>query len=324
MELEKRLRRKYNTDDVHELMSVLNLSTRSGGTQIHCAKHVGSAYALFKDVLDKECKGLNALNLGLKINPYDSSRGLLDPMASVPQSPWLVTTFQVSGSEYDAFCTGTTDERTLSADEKTRNILPYYHDLAPILFRSVTGKDFPVEPTYRGREGGIDARNGSQLSNMHLDARLFACSSRRNVVCITGDIDGEPASYFLPGVLGINEMVRARWHALIILNRNLDHILASYRAENAQNKSGEFRTRRGMKMHRAREGKNLHDILASRRWMAPLLDDPGIYTIAGDALATLYERGKEVFKLDELRTLLLQKAELVDRMQSDQAQLAWV
>jgi len=324
MELEPQRRKQYDTDDVHALMSALHFSRRPGGTQIRCAKRVGTAYALFKEVLEEECAGLSSLGLGLKVNAYDAARGLLDPMASVTQSPWLVTTFQVSGPEHDAFCTGTTDVSVVSAEAKARNILPYYHDLAPILFRSVTGKDFPVEPTYRGREAGIDSRNGSQLSNMHLDARLFACSSRRNVLCVTGDIEAEPASYFLPGVLGINEMVRARWHALIILNRNLDHILAGYRGESTSDDPEKLRSRRGMKLRRERETRHLHDILVSRRWIAPLLDDPGIYTIAGDALAALYERGKEVFKLDELRTLLLQKAELVDRMQSDQSQLAWV
>jgi hypothetical protein len=318
--------RSLGVKNTHDLMQVLGMSfdSQCNTEPIVCSEgtQCASLYAFFKRLLDAEREGLRAETRG-RIDLHDLSDDVLDANIPIPQSPWMVTVFKVSGAEQQAFCDGSTVERVVTPVEKARSILPYYHEIGPILFRSVSGKNFPMEPTYRGQEAGIDAGFGTQLSNMHLDARMFACSSRRNVVCITGEMEGEPYSYFLPGILTINEQVRSRWHSLIVLNRTLDGILLEY---GRTRDIGDFESSREtlVESRRMKESEHVRRILLSRQWISRVLDDPGIYTIAGDALAALYARGKEVFCLDELKTLLLQKADLVDRLHADEQQLTWI
>jgi hypothetical protein len=321
MDLEPGKSKKLTTTDAHELLKVLRMSHSDSVEPLICGKEkYSSLLDLFRTTLLRECEAL-AQGTGCHIRAYDRGENLVDH--SMAQSPWLVTVFQVSDEEAKAFCSGIDANTIVSSEEKTQHILPYYHEIGPILFRSVSGENFPVEPTYRGREGGIKSSSNGLLSNMHLDARMFVCSSRRNVVCVAKSLEDEPASYFLPGILGINEGVRARWHALIMLNRSLDGILDRYGVTvdvGEQVPAGSTKT---IESRRASEGELLREIVLLRRWIARVLDDPGIYTISGDALAALYDRGKEVFSLDELKRLLLEKADLVDRLHAYEQQLSW-
>lgn len=319
--------RSLAVSDTHDLLQVLGMSYKSqcdssSEPLLYGDEAYPSLYILFKKLLDAECAGLKVLGReGLDLR--DLSSGIVEKIP-VPQSPWMVTVFKVSGPEQEAFCSGTTIERAMTGAEKSLAILPYYHDIGPVLFRSVSGENFPVEPTYRGQEGGINAGGATQLSNMHLDARMFVCSSRRNVVCVTGDLEGEPSSYFLPGILSINEQVRSRWHALVAINCMLDGILDQYGRTKDVGDSDTASDNKIIESRRTNEGKYIKGILRSRRWTARVLDDPGVYIMAGDALAGLYARGKEVFRLDELKTLLLQKADIVDRLHADEQQLTWI
>lgn len=309
------------TKHLHELLAITGTSYGTKATNIDFPERTyASAYHLFSALLKAECASLREKQ-GIPVSWYDKHESTATD-GLIPQSPWLVTSFEVDGEVADAFCAGTDGERVMTGDEKSARIAPYLHDIGPILFRSISGHNFPVEPTYRGPEGGMDASLGNRLSSMHLDARMFVCSSRRNVLCVTRKLDADPASYFLPGVLGINELVRARWHALIVLNRNLDQVLRSY--TETRDVGDEESQDKVVSSRRAIEKVMLKRIIRSRRWTTRVLDDQGIYLIAGDALASLYARGKEIFGLDELMTLLIRKSELVDRLHSDEQQKSWI
>jgi hypothetical protein len=318
--------RSLTTASTHALFGATGLSykAQASATPIQFSdKEYASAYALFHALLDEECKTL-ARELQEPLKWFDMDTDIIDQDAKIPQSPWSVTAYEVSGPEHDAFCSGTDSKRPMDTEEKAQRILPYIHDIGPILFRSVSGETFPIEPTYRGQEGGIDAGLGTSLSSMHLDARLFVCSSRRNVLCITDKFDNDAGRYFLPGVLGMSELVRARWHSLIVINRSLDRILDDYSETKDVGDFSSDSEGKPVESRRLAEQLQLTRIVTSRRWIARVLDDPGIYMIAGDALAALYARGKEIFALDELMTLLVRKADLIDRLHANEQQLSWM
>jgi hypothetical protein len=217
------------------------------------------------------------------------------------QSPWIVTVTEVDGDIADAFCSST----SLTGDrlqEKARRTRPYERQIAPILFRSVSGTNFDLEPAY------IDPMSSSGmpgLTNLNVDARLFVLMSRRSVLCIARSLILDPAHYFLPGLLDICETVRARWHMLIVMNRMLDSSLALMQAMDLKPE------------------RKLHELVRVREWIARSLDDPGIYIVAGEALSRIYEQLQQTFRLADLRKYLFDKVDLLERVHRDRVELDW-
>jgi hypothetical protein len=65
-------------------------------------------------------------------------------------------------------------------------------------------------------------------------------------------------------------------------------------------------------------------VFNARGWLARLLEDPELYRIAGDALADISLRLKHVFREDELRSRLLEKAQLIERIREGMGELSWL
>lgn len=221
------------------------------------------------------------------------------------QSPWVVTVLEVDGAVADAFCSPELSGAGFY-EEKMARVKAYESQIAPIVFRAVS-EDFPLEPTYLNAQNSASV---SGLSSLNVDARLFVSVSRRSILCICRDKDQDPAKYFLPSLLDICELIRMRWHMLIVMNKLLDITIRTLRKE-------------GEKKDRKPEDE-LREMMNLREWLATCLEDPGIYSVAGDALSQIYQDQRKTFRLDELQQMLLGKIDLMDRMYRDLVQLRWL
>ena len=137
------------------------------------------------------------------------------------QSPWVVTVLEVDQPLADVFCDWFADEVDPAA-AKAERIKPYHQDIARILFRSVSGMDFYLEPTYLSysSEGPVP-----RFNSVNVDARLFVCISTRSILCICQDKGQDPGLYFIPAALDLYETIRSQWHMLVIMNKMLDGAL---------------------------------------------------------------------------------------------------
>lgn len=225
------------------------------------------------------------------------------------QSPWVVTVAEVEGAVADAFCSsgGLGDD---PAREKMLRIREFEHDIAPIVFRSVSA-ELPLEPAYVDppTPAGIPG-----LSSVNLNARLFVTMSRRSILCICPDKNSDPADYFVPGLLDVCEIIRSRWHMLIMMNTILDDTLRHLRDEGETEGSRRALSRTGRR----------RKLMFLREWLATSLEDPAIYVVAGDALSKIYRELAETFRIDELQTMLLGKINLLDGLYRDMLALRWM
>jgi hypothetical protein len=222
-----------------------------------------------------------------------------------PQTPWVITLLEVDGAEERAFCSDFRDEDD-PVKRKAEAIRPFLPEIAPILFRSVSSRDrgLLLEPAY------LPTKDGNLgLFNMNLDARLFVTMSRRSILCICSKKDQDPTRYFLPGLLDLCEMVRIRWHMLVVMHRLMDETVRSMRKKPKEDLLPK---------------EKLQEIIKLREWMVTSLEDPGIYVLAGDALSRLHANLQEIFSLRELRETILGKIDLLDRLYGDMIQSDWM
>ncbi len=218
------------------------------------------------------------------------------------QTPWVVTIAEVQGETARVFC-GQNDGKPITEADKEKGIVPFEQEVASILYRSVNGIDFVIEPGYVNTPMPWVA---DALRSHNLDARLHVAMSNRSVLCICRDQEATPADYFMPDLLDVCEMLRARWHMLTIMNRCLDNVLSELQ-------SPDWTAERKMRR-----------VLNARTWLARLLEDSELYRVSGDALASISWRLKETFREAALRRLLLDKAELVERIREGIGELDWL
>ena len=64
---------------------------------------------------------------------------------------------------------------------------------------------------------------------MSLDARLFVQMSRRSILCMCQNQEQDPAKNFIPVLLDISEMIMARWHVLLTINKIIDETLHNFK-----------------------------------------------------------------------------------------------
>jgi hypothetical protein len=182
------------------------------------------------------------------------------------------------------------------------SIRPYESEVAEIVFRSIA-EDLVLEPAYVQPP---NTRSVPGLFSVNVDARLFVCSSRRSILCLCRNIDEDPADYFVPTLLDICEVVRAHWHALVMINKMMDSAMR------------DFVALRGKAVDRRQKLKSLRVQLANS------LEDPTMYIVAGDALSKIMDDLTRIFRLEELRTALLRKMDLIDNIYSDARDLFWL
>lgn len=229
------------------------------------------------------------------------------------QTPWVVTITEVDGEIEKAFCRSYSDKNDPSGF-KMRAIRNYEKDIAPIVFRSVGPKMF-LEPAY------TDPPTPNELPglyNMGLDARLYINISRRSALCICENKDEDPARFFLPDLLNICEIVRARWHMLILMNRVLDITMKEIREDSIKDDGHTVRTKK-------REAEDhVYTFMTLKDWLSTSSEDPGIYVVAGDALSRLNDHLVDTFRIEELRGLVMNKLDLMERIYNDLQEWRWL
>jgi hypothetical protein len=230
----------------------------------------------------------------------DVSERLLDTSVEDQQNPWVVTVAEVDGAVADAFCEQ--DAASIDpAETKILRVRPYQRDVGALVFRSVAD-DLVLEPAYLQSP---NARSLPGLFSVNIDSRLFVCMSRRSILCVCRDRDKDAARYFLPALLDICEVVRAQWHALVGINRCMDHAMREFIALK-------------------KDGVYFRRLLQTLRMkLANSLEDPMMYVVAGDAISRIVDELGKIFRIEELRFALLRKMELIDKLYSDARQLAW-
>jgi hypothetical protein len=290
---------KLSTADILKLLNLTSqrAAASTGAPELVCLEGEDSGgkslYDRFEELVTNLCTEHSLDRLDVR---YD----LIEPGREC-QSPWLVTVAAVDDEIAEAFC-GHGDAADDPARSKMIKIRRYEPSIAPILFRSVAKQLF-LEPAYVEPPTPVGVPG---LFSVNLDARLFVCMSRRSILCICEDSDVDPASYFVPGVLDICEMVRARWHSLVTLNRLIDLTIRQMVDPK--------------KKRRFKQSK----VLSLRQMLATGLEDPTVYIIAGDALSKLYLNLRDVFRLDELKNTLIEKMDLMDRVYRDVLELSWL
>ena len=292
--------RPFHTKDV---LAVLNLVTQRKDVPPETGIHLPGAAtdrALYSCFLD-EIEGSDGIcRPSPQIAWVDKDEQLVDT-GSETQSPWVVTIAEVNEEVAADFC-GPGEISSDPARAKMLRIKQYERDIAPILFRSVS-EMLVLEPAYVQPPTPVGVPG---LFSVNLDARLFVGMSRRAILCICLNKDQDPAAYFIPGLLDICELVRARWHSLVILNKLLDRTIS------------EIREQVGTRPYR--QGR----LMEMRARLAACLEDPTLYIVAGDALSKLHADLRDMFRLDELRNTLLLKVDLADKVFSDLQELEWM
>ena len=220
------------------------------------------------------------------------------------QNPWVVTVLEVDETAADAFC-GSGDSGDDPARTKMMRLRKYERVVAPILFRSVA-QDLIFEPAYVQPPTPIGIPG---LFSVNLDARLFVCMSRRSILCICESQEDNPASYFVPSLLDICEMVRARWNSLVLLNTYLDECLRSLLLAS---------------LAPSKRARIVESTRSFRFRLATCLEDPSMYIVAGDALSKIQSDLSQVFRTDSLKEGLLQKMKILDQLYEDSLELEWL
>lgn len=282
--------------------SLLRLSGRPSPVTLHslftkCVREFTAKGKADKDQIVWLDESMDYIT-GLKADEKDES-----------QSPWVITAAEVQGETADAFCS-TWAKQQHPAEEKAFRLRQFEAEVAGILFRSVNASNFELEPAY----GDSRIRGAATaLHNLNLDARLHVTMCNRSILCIyprfspkPPEEKARPEDYFLPDLLDLCEILRARWHMLTIMNLGLDKVLSDLKNEK-----------------RTAEQK-MRMVINARGWLARLLEDPELYRIAGDALADISLRLKHVFREDELRSRLLEKAQLIERIREGMGELSWL
>lgn len=300
--------------DKEDILSILNLvayrerNTRSEGSEL-VLQPSGKSERLYNIFYET----VKELTTKLKINWLADDCDLTDCKKEV-QSPWVVTMVEVDGCVAEAFCEpcGLGDDPAKSKMLKMRK---YQHDIAPILYRSVSPDGLYIEPAY------LDPPSPSGIPGIfseNIDARLFVGISRRSILCLCKDCSEDPAKYFIPGLLDVCEIIRTRWHMLILMNKVVDKTIRGITSDitsDSKPKKSDYR-------------KSSYDIVKQflylRQWLSNALEDPGIYTVSGDALIKIYRDMEKGFRIGELREMVLGKLNLLDRVFEDREEYEYL
>jgi len=297
VELPKRDGHAFCKDDVMKVLKLIRQRDADAPNPLEVPGFSsGTIFSLFQFTVDKLLEASSFDRLEKKEKLIDLSPG------TESQTPWVVTLLEVDEPVGKAFCSDFLNTENPLA-RKAEAIRPFMPEIAPILFRSIGESGLVLEPAYLPANG-----DNFGFFNMNLDARLFVTMSRRSVLCICSEKDKDPASYFMPGLLDLCEMVRVRWHMLAVMHRIVDESVRNMRATT------------GVRPARER----LLEIIRFREWLATSLEDPGIYILAGDALSKLHEKLQMIFRLSELRESIIGKINLLDRLYADVLQSGWM
>lgn len=297
----------FSSDEVHKLLQLIKTKGQDSPFQskIQFSKHNSiTLFELFRRVVNKICEyndfGFEDKASQLTWLEAYGKNPMISP-CSESQTPVTITVLEVDDETAETFCQSGCRGRE-PAQQKMLGIQEYEDEIAPILFRSPTehnSQGLMLEPSYlrTPTPQGVPG-----LFNMGVDARLYVHVSRRSALCIFRDMATPPADHFLNDLLNLVEIVRARWHMLIIMNQVVDHAIRDFRS--------------GVE-DEDYESDKLRELVRLREWLSTSLEDPGIYVVAGEFLSNLSGHLEKTFRIDKLRKLVLGKFKLLEKLYRD-------
>lgn len=296
---------KISTKDVHKLLQLIKSKGQEASSQPSLLFPSGAKitlYGLFKLIIKKICEPIEGGDTKLEWLETQGDKPMISK-STENQTPMVTSILEVDEHTAKAFCQSGSKGKD-PAQSKMLEIQEYEEEIAPILFRAPKSNsdNIPVlmlEPSYMRSTTPLGVPG---LFNMGVDARIYFNISRRSALCICENANKSPADHFINDLLNLIEIVRARWHMLIIMNQVLDHSIRDFR-------SGiddiEY------------EGNKLREMVRLREWLSTSLEDPGIYVVAGEFLSNLSNKLEKTFRIDELRQLVLGKLKLLEALYRD-------
>ncbi|MES9922717.1 MAG: hypothetical protein ABW152_01380 [Candidatus Thiodiazotropha endolucinida] len=296
---------KVSTKDVHKLLQLIKSKGQEASSQPSLLFPSGAQitlYGLFKLIIEKICEPIEGGGTQLAWLETEGDKPMIS-LSSENQTPMVTSILEVDEHTAKAFCQSGSKGKD-PAQAKMLEIQEYEEEIAPILFRAPKSNSDSIpglmlEPSYMKSPTPLGVPG---LFNMGVDARIYFNISRRSALCICEDANKPPADHFINDLLNLIEIIRARWHMLIIMNQVLDHSIRDFR-------SGiddiEY------------EGNKLREMVRLREWLSTSLEDPGIYVVAGEFLSNLSNKLEKTFRIDELRQLVLGKLKLLEALYRD-------
>lgn len=260
-----------------------------------------TVYNVFKFVTDRIVKDFNDKYHDPNVKLDLLCKEHLNIKLKEPKCPWVVSILELEGTACEVFC-GSIPSLESPRAEKSRAIRSYEEVIAPILYRSVTGEDFQIEPAYINPPMRPE---GMGIYNMNLDARLFLHMSRRSILCMCQSQDKNPATYFIPVLLDLCERSHSRWQSLIVLNKILDESLRNFTERESQPK------------------EKLQKMIKLINKFTICLEDPTTYVISGDALREIHEKLVDTYRLKDLMEVVLKKVDMLERLYRHGIELRW-
>ncbi|MCD4773081.1 MAG: hypothetical protein K8R41_06830 [Bacteroidales bacterium] len=236
---------------------------------------------------EKEKKDKKDVLFKLKCKEY------LNTNEEEPRTPWVITVLDVDDELNEILCSGG------SNNERTNAILEKSKLIAPILYRSVSGSDFELEPSYPFLPKRLN------FFNLNLDSRLYVDISRRSILCIKTNEQKYPAYYFIPVLLDISEMTFSRWQSLLIINKIIDEALKNFTEKSLS------------------AGDRVKKIMNLLNKFSACIEDTSNYFIGGDALREIHDKLIDNFKVNDLMNITLRKIDMLERTYKYQLEQAW-
>ena len=227
------------------------------------------------------------------------------------QSPWVVSNLELTEDCYrDISSLSHDDPSEILGTNKAKKLKKYQRAITPLVFRTpdLSMKDFTFDTTYyHYSEWESDYL---PIYSIHFDNRLFVQMSRRSILTLTkkdGIIESYPGKYFIPGLLDVSELVRVRWQTLLLLNYLSDRHIRSI-------KTGEFF--KPVQESSLIDSSGIDPIIDQIYQLSTCLDSPSSYVVSGDALREIQERLNDTFRVRELTSVVLKKADILERLRS--------
>jgi hypothetical protein len=148
---------------------------------------------------------------------------------------------------------------------------------------------------------GFNLLDEGRVPNMCSNSSVFLYLYSRSAVTVStkNSLLKKHADYIVPAFIETIHYLRMRWHTYVIASQWQDRII-----ESLSRNSTDFRD-------------VLKKIIASRRDISRALSDPLTYRLGSGSMDKIYEIGLNIFRIDELRKIIVDKFSMIDALYSN-------
>jgi len=213
------------------------------------------------------------------------------------QTPYILTAAEVKQSSYDRFRQSPTID---TAREVASIMCRQTEDNRRLLggFRHMS-RDY-ISKFMNSERGG--------LSNLCLDGRLFFSFSKRGGIALTSSFDFLPATFVVPSLANLLEIIRARWHMCCILNLELDDLA---------DKVDEVHQRAATSGGPIAPPGFYDKLRGARQMYTRFLRDPIPYLFDGGSVTEIARIARRELGLDDLSACIDLKMDALDKIVQD-------